>query len=98
VTHAAEPVPPRRYPGWLAPAALVFLAVVASISGIANQFAQDDFAVIFKNAAVHDLGHFLRFFAEPYWPKPFTPDLYRPLALLSYALQWAGGGGGPLTF
>ena len=44
VTHAAEPVAPRRYPRWLAPAALVFLAIAASISGIANQFAQDDFA------------------------------------------------------
>ncbi len=74
-------------------AALVFLAIAASISGIANQFAQDDFAIIWKNKAVHDLGHGLRFFAEPYWPKPFTRDLYRPLALLSYAVQWAAGGG-----
>jgi hypothetical protein len=77
---------------------VVLLAVAASISGIANQFAQDDFAIIWKNQAVHQLGHALRFFAEPYWPKPFTPDLYRPLALVSYAVQWAGSGGGALTF
>lgn len=98
MTQAAEPMTPRKYPDWLPLAALIFLAIAASISGISNQFAQDDFAIIWKNKAVHDLGHGLRFFAEPYWPKPFTPDLYRPLALLSYALQWAGGGGGALVF
>ncbi len=98
MTHSAEPDLSRRYPRWLAPLGLAFLAIGASISGIANQFAQDDFAIIWKNKAVHDLGHLLQFFAEPYWPKPFTPDLYRPLALISYALQWAGGGGGAITF
>ena len=98
MTHATEPVPPRRYPRWVPLAGLVFLAMAASISGIANQFAQDDFAIIWRNQAVHNLGHALRFFAEPYWPKPFTPDLYRPLALLSYAVQWVAGGGDALVF
>ncbi len=98
MTHTAEPVSPRRYPRWVPPAGLICLAIAASISGIGNQFAQDDFAVIWKNPAVHDLMHGLRFFAEPYWPKPFTPDLYRPLALLTYAVQWAAGGGGALLF
>lgn len=79
-------------------AGLVFLAIAASISGISNQFAQDDFAVILKNPAVHDLAHGYRFFAEPYWPKPFAPDLYRPLALLTFAIQWVIGSGGPLIF
>lgn len=98
MTDAAESVPPRDDRRWLPLAGLVFLAIAASISGITNQFAQDDFAVIWKNQAVHDLGHALRFFAEPYWPKPFAPDLYRPMALLSFAVQWALGGGGPLVF
>ena len=83
---------------WLAAAGLVFLAVAASISGLFNQFAQDDFPIIWKNPAVHDLWHSYRFFAQPYWPKPFTPDLYRPLAVFSYAVQWAIGGGSPLLF
>jgi protein O-mannosyl-transferase len=83
---------------WLAAAGLVFLAVAASISGLFNQFAQDDFPIIWKNPAVHDLWHSYRFFAQPYWPKPFTPDLYRPLAVISYAVQWAIGGGSPLLF
>jgi hypothetical protein len=76
----------------------VFLAFAASISGIGNQYAQDDFAIILKNEPVHHLWTSWQFFGKPYWPPPFVPDLYRPLALLSFAVQWAIGGGGPLVF
>jgi hypothetical protein len=79
-------------------AGLVFLAIAASISGLTNQFAQDDGVLIWRNPLVHDLLHGFRFFAEPYWPKPFTQDLYRPLALLSFAIQWAIGAGEPMVF
>lgn len=74
------------------------LALAASISGITNQFAQDEFGIILKNDALHHLSHALRFFAEPYTPAPFPPELYRPMALVSYAVQWAAGGGGPMIF
>lgn len=76
----------------------MLLAIAASISGIGNQWAQDDFAIIWKNSSVHHLADGWRAFARPYWPEPFTPDLYRPLALLSYAAQWVIGGGSPLLF
>ncbi len=88
----------RRYPSWLPVVGVVLLALAASISGIGNQFAQDDFAIILKNAPVHDLLHGWQLFTKPYWPPPFVPDLYRPLALLSYAVQWVVGGGSPLVF
>lgn len=88
----------RGYPKWLPVAGIVFLALAASISGIGNQYAQDDFAIILKNPPVHDLWTSWKFFGKPYWPPPFVPDLYRPLALLSYAVQWAIGGGSPLVF
>jgi hypothetical protein len=76
----------------------VFIAVAASISGFGNHWAQDDFAVIWKNPKMHDLGRVWRFFAEPYWPPPFSPDLYRPLSSTSFALQWAASGGTPPLF
>ena len=79
-------------------AGILALAVLASISGITNQFAQDDFAFILRNDAVHDLGRGPRFFLEPYVGPPRPPELYRPLALLSFAVQWAAGGGAPLIF
>jgi len=88
----------RRYPAWLPAAGLVFLALAASVSGLRNQFSQDDFAIIWKSPLLHDLGRAWKVFDLPYWPPPFTPDLYRPLALLSYAIQWALGGGSPLVF
>ncbi len=88
----------RRYPSWLPLLGLVFLVLTASMSGISNQFAQDDFAIILKNAPVHDLLGSWRMFGKPYWPPPFVPDLYRPLALLSYAVQWAIGGGSAVVF
>ena len=75
---------------WVPGAVIFALALAASLAGITNQFAQDDFGIILKNTAVHDLGHGLRFFAEPYWPAPLPPELYRPMALLWYAGQWAG--------
>ena len=79
-------------------AGILVLALLASVSGIANQFAQDDFGFIFRNDAVHDLSHGLRFFLEPYVGPPRPPELYRPLALLSFAVQWAVGGGAPVIF
>jgi hypothetical protein len=98
VTLVADTVPSRLDRPWLPVLGVVLLAIAASISGIGNQFAQDDGALIWKNPLVHDLSRGLQFFGEPYWPKPFTPDLYRPLALLSFAIQWAIGGGEPLVF
>ena len=79
-------------------AGILALAILASISGITNQFAQDDFAFILRNDAVHDLARGPRFFLEPYVGPPRPPELYRPLALLSFAVQWAVGGGAPLIF
>lgn len=72
--------------------------VAASISGIFNQFAQDDYPIIWKNPAVHDFLHSYQLFAQSYWPPPFTPDLYRPLAVFSYAVEWAISGGSPMVF
>lgn len=83
---------------WVPAAAIFGLALAASLAGLSNQFAQDDFGIILKNAAVHDLRHGLRFFGEPYWPAPLPPELYRPMALLWFAVQWAIGAGSPLTF
>jgi hypothetical protein len=98
VTHLAES-PDRDFRRrWLPVLGLVFVAVAASISGLTNQFCQDDFPLIWKNPPVHDLLHSWRFFAQAYWPKPFTPDLYRPFALISYSLEWTLGHGAPMLF
>jgi hypothetical protein len=77
---------------------IAVLAVTASLSGIGNQYAQDDIPIIWKNPVIHDLGELWRVFFEPYWPRPFSRSLYRPFASVTFALQWLGGGGDPVAF
>jgi hypothetical protein len=80
-------------PRWLIIGSLVFLAVGSSITNLPNQYAQDDMAVIQKNPTVHTLAEPWRFFTESYWPKPFAPEMFRPLSTTGFAVQWVIGGG-----
>ncbi len=77
---------------------IVLLAVAASITSITNGFAFDDVYIIETNKAVHSLARWWELFAQSYWPLARGGDLYRPLVMLSFALQWAAGGGSPLAF
>jgi hypothetical protein len=83
---------------WTWPVLIAVLAVTASLSGIGNQYAQDDIPIIWKNPVIHDLGELWRVFVEPYWPRPFSRSLYRPFASVTFSLQWLVGGGDPLAF
>lgn len=89
---------PSRVRPWIWPVLIGLLAIVASIGGITNQFAQDDIAIIWKNPAMQDLHGLGKFFITPYWPPPFVPALYRPLASVTLSLQWVLGHGSPLVF
>ena len=77
---------------------LLALALASSVVSLRNGWAQDDRPIIERNEAVHTLAHPTTFFTESYWPKPYPPALYRPLASISYALQWVIGGGRPWVF
>lgn len=83
---------------WAWPAIIGLLAVVASLSGISNQFVQDDIPLIWRNTASHDPSGWSRIWVQPYWPAPFSQSLYRPLASLSYGVQWIIGDGAPVLF
>ena len=83
---------------WVWPTVIALLAITASVSGLGNQWTQDEIAIVWGNPRMHDLGIAWRFFVEPYWPPPFIPALYRPFASVSYALEWAASGGNPLLF
>lgn len=58
-------------------------------------FVQDDRAIVAANPAVHSVGAALRAFDDPYWPHETGAGLYRPLTILSFALDWTVGGGRP---
>jgi hypothetical protein len=70
-------------------AAAVLLFVPASRFG----FVQDDRAIIAANPAAHSVAAALRAFDQPYWPRPAAGGLYRPLTILSYAVDWSLSGG-----
>jgi hypothetical protein len=79
-------------------ASVICLAVAASISGITNGFAFDDFSIIVRNSRTHSLAHWWQLFAQSYWPQIYGGDLYRPVTMVGFAIQWALGGGAPLVF
>jgi hypothetical protein len=83
---------------WTWPVLIAVLAVASSMSGITNQFAQDDIPIILWHGEAHHLGDLGRAFVEPYWPAPFTRSLYRPLVSLSFKPQWVIGDGAPIVF
>jgi len=83
---------------WFWPALAALIGVAASIAGLRNQYAQDDTAIILQNGAVHSWHGIGALFTSPYWPPPFLAALYRPLASVSFVLQWMVGDGSPLAF
>jgi len=87
---------PRRR--WLLTTAVALLAIGASAPSLPNVFVQDDIPVVLKNPDNHSISTPWTAFTRAYWPKPFSPDLYRPLMSVGLAAQWVAGGGSPLAF
>ena len=92
-----NPADPKDRP-WVWPLLVGVLALAASIGGLLNQYTQDDIPIIWKNPAIHSLGGIGDLFTRAYWPPPFLQALYRPLASVSFALEWALGAGSPMMF
>ena len=75
---------------------LVFVAAVALyLPTVRYGFVQDDRAIIASNPAAHSVGAALRAFKDPYWPRQTGAGLYRPVTVLSYAVDWTISGGRP---
>jgi protein O-mannosyl-transferase len=80
--------PPRR---WWPYVAVFIVAAAMYVPSLWNGFAYDDHAIIRLDDRVHDLGSVGRLLTEPYW-RDSDLGLYRPLASISYALDWAVSG------
>ncbi len=74
------------------------VAIVASIAGILNGFTQDDLSILVGSTRLHGFGALADILTLPYWPPPAAPDLYRPIASILLAAQYALGGGAPFIF
>lgn len=69
------------------------------MNSLGNDFSLDDRGIILRNPLVQEPGDGWRAFAHPYWPKAESDaGVYRPLAIVSYALDWAVSGGDPRWF
>ena len=74
---------------------VVFVAAVALyLPTVRYGYVQDDRAIIVANPAAHSVAAAVRAFAEPYWPRESGAGLYRPITILSYAVDWSLSGGG----
>lgn len=97
--RASAPAWWEEHPLWLAAALVALVAVASSFTGLWNGFAYDDNLLILENPRVRTLGSPLSYFRESYWgPAAGAAALYRPVAVLGWALQWAAGGGAPWVF
>lgn len=94
---SSRPESTRRV-DWLLAVGLLLIVVACTWSGWGNHWVQDDIPIILDNPAAHSLGAALRAFFEPYWPAPYSRELYRPLTILLFGIQWSIGEGSPLLF
>jgi hypothetical protein len=85
-------------PGFAAPASVALLGFLASATSLGNGFVYDDGPIVSTNPRVHTLARIWEVFLQPYWPPGWGDLNYRPLTILSFALQWALGGGSPAIF
>ncbi len=76
--------------------AMVATAVVAVLiyaNAFANGFVLDDGGVILRNPLVTTPGSAWRAFGLPYWPETIGGGQYRPLGIVSFAIDWLVSGG-----
>jgi len=87
---------PRRRSDLAAACSVAALAFLAYANSLSNGFVYDDTWIIVKNAAVRDLSDLRAIFASSYWPE--KNNLYRPLVIFSYALNYAIAGLSPFHY
>jgi len=76
-------------------AALVsaLVAVLVYLPSLRNRFALDDSSIVENNTTAQSVGAALRAFDQPYWPPRNMAGLWRPIVILSFAVDWQVSGG-----
>jgi len=83
---------PQKMP-WLAITAIFALALIPYLVTLTYDFTFDDGVIVSRNPCVQELGHWKQIFWSDYWPGMHSA-LYRPLTILSYAIErWLHGSG-----
>ncbi|MFI5281040.1 MAG: tetratricopeptide repeat protein [Gemmatimonadales bacterium] len=79
-------------------AALLAVALAASVTSLRNGFVYDDVPAVAQDARVHTLRNPGGLFAMAYWKDDVRDRIYRPITTASFAVDWAAGGGSPVAF
>jgi hypothetical protein len=80
-------------------AALLALALLAMGPVLVNDWVQDDTGIILRNPLIKSLSGVWEAFGRPYWPeKAQERELYRPLQIALFTIQWAVADGAPWLF
>jgi tetratricopeptide (TPR) repeat protein len=96
--------PTRPWAHLLGPGLVLLLALLAYAPTLGNGFAYDDTAIIQENPVIRSLRNLPRMLVTDYWGTLELPDvfhdtrLYRPLVIVSFALNYALGGLHPLGY
>lgn len=97
----------RRGLGTLGRALLVFgVAFLVSMGAVDHEFTYDDHVIIEQNQLIRDLSNWSRILDSPYWSPLLAQDtrleetfgLYRPLTILTFAVNYAFFGLDPLSY
>ena len=87
------------YPALLISLALAALAFGLHLNGLGNSFTFDDTYIIADNPAVTGEGGLARIFSSHYWATVDPRgDLYRPLTIATYWLNYRLAGPSPWSF
>ncbi len=73
------------------------VAAVVALPSIANGFVYDDVWIVERNDVVHQLD-LAELLVSPFWPEDRGDVMWRPVALVGFAVQWVLGGGAPFLF
>ncbi|HEX4573863.1 MAG TPA: hypothetical protein VH158_01935 [Gemmatimonadales bacterium] len=67
--------------------AVAACALVVHLGALWNRYAVDDVYIVALNPVVQQPGTFWRAFLQPYWPGNLAGTLYRPLVVVTFALD-----------
>ncbi len=81
---------------------LALFSLLAFANSLANGFAFDDESIVVQNRLIKSLSYLPELFTSDYWASILGPgyggNIYRPLVLLSLALNYAVGGLNPFGY
>ena len=79
---------------WPPSLALAGIVVITALPGLGNGFVYDDVPMVAGNDLIHRLASAPQIWGSSY----FGGQLYRPVTVQAFALEWAAGGGRPIVF